>query len=42
MLLGSRGGRGLAMKMSRDLFVRRVTWRALVSGLALILRYFCG
>jgi hypothetical protein len=42
MLLGSRGGRGLTMKMSRELFVRRVTWRVLISGLALILRYFSG
>lgn len=42
MLLGSWVGRGLTMKMSREVFVRLVTWLVLISGVALIGRYFSG
>lgn len=33
-------GRRLALKLSREAFVRAVTWLVLVSGIALIVRYF--
>ncbi|WP_024657193.1 sulfite exporter TauE/SafE family protein [Pseudomonas syringae USA007] len=39
MLLGSLAGRALIKKLSREAFVRLVTWLVLVSGLALIVRY---
>ncbi|RMR37708.1 hypothetical protein ALP36_04735 [Pseudomonas syringae pv. coriandricola] len=39
LLLGSLAGRGLIKKLSREAFVRLVTWLVLVSGLALIVRY---
>ncbi|RMQ41160.1 putative permease [Pseudomonas cichorii] len=42
MLLGSWIGRSLVMKLSRETFVRLVTWLVLVSGLALIARYMAG
>lgn len=42
MLIGSRTGRSLTLKMSRETFVRLVTWLVLVSGLALIVRYLTG
>lgn len=42
MLLGSLLGRRLTMKMSREAFVRLVTWLVLASGIALIGRYFTG
>lgn len=42
MLLGSLLGRHLTMKMSREAFVRLVTWLVLVSGVALIARYVSG
>jgi uncharacterized membrane protein YfcA len=42
MALGSWIGRGLTMKMSRETFVRLVTWLVLVSGVVLIGRYFAG
>ncbi len=42
MLLGSWLGRSLVTKLSREAFVRLVTWLVLVSGLALIARYMTG
>ena len=39
MALGLWVGRRLTMKMSREAFVRLVTWLVLASGLALIGRY---
>ncbi|MBX8570681.1 sulfite exporter TauE/SafE family protein [Pseudomonas cichorii] len=42
MLLGSWIGRSLVTKLSREAFVRLVTWLVLVSGLALIGRYIAG
>ncbi|MBC3373740.1 sulfite exporter TauE/SafE family protein [Pseudomonas sp. SWRI92] len=39
MALGLWVGRRLTMKMSREAFVRLVTWLVLASGLALIVRY---
>lgn len=42
MLLGSWVGRHLTMRMSREAFVRLVTWLVLVSGIALIVRYLTG
>ncbi|MDO7927939.1 sulfite exporter TauE/SafE family protein [Pseudomonas sp. KFB-139] len=42
MLLGSWIGRSLVMKLSREAFVRLVTWLVLISGLALIGRYIAG
>jgi uncharacterized protein len=39
MALGSWIGRSLTMKLSREAFVRLVTWLVLVSGIALIGRY---
>jgi uncharacterized membrane protein YfcA len=42
MLLGSWIGRGLTLKMSRETFVRSVTWLVLFSGIALIGRYLAG
>ncbi len=42
MLLGSWIGRSLVTKLSRETFVRLVTWLVLVSGLALIARYMAG
>ncbi|GFM60999.1 UPF0721 transmembrane protein [Pseudomonas cichorii] len=42
MLLGSWIGRSLVTKLSREAFVRLVTWLVLVSGLALIARYMAG
>ena len=40
MGLGLWIGRRLAMRLSREAFVRLVTWLVLASGLALIMRYF--
>ncbi|MBX8490380.1 sulfite exporter TauE/SafE family protein [Pseudomonas cichorii] len=42
MLLGSWIGRSLVTKLSREAFVRLVTWLVLVSGLTLIGRYIAG
>jgi uncharacterized membrane protein YfcA len=42
MLLGSWLGRRLIMRLSREAFVRLVTWLVLASGIALIGRYFTG
>ncbi|GFM52379.1 sulfite exporter TauE/SafE family protein [Pseudomonas capsici] len=42
MLLGSWIGRSLVTKLSRETFVRLVTWLVLVSGLVLIARYMAG
>ncbi len=42
MLAGSWVGRHLTMRMSREAFVRLVTWLVLVSGMALIMRYLTG
>nr|WP_236250179.1 sulfite exporter TauE/SafE family protein [Pseudomonas cichorii] len=42
MLLGSWIGRSLVIKLSREAFVRLVTWLVLISGLALIGRYIAG
>lgn len=42
MALGSWIGRGLTLRMSRETFVRLVTWLVLVSGVALIGRYIAG
>lgn len=42
MALGSWVGRGLTLRMSRETFVRLVTWLVLVSGIVLIGRYFAG
>ena len=39
MALGLWIGRKLAIKLSRDAFVRLVTWLVLASGVALIARY---
>lgn len=39
MALGLWVGRRLALKMSREVFVRLVTWLVLASGIALIARY---
>ena len=33
-------GRRLTLRMSREAFVRLVTWLVLASGLALLYRYF--
>lgn len=40
MALGLWLGRRLVMKLSREAFVRLVTWLVLASGIALIVRYF--
>lgn len=40
MLLGSLIGRRLIRRLSREAFVRLVTWLVLASGIALISRYF--
>ncbi|MEB0042344.1 MULTISPECIES: sulfite exporter TauE/SafE family protein [unclassified Pseudomonas] len=40
MVLGSWVGRSLTMKLSREAFVRLITWLVLASGIALIARYF--
>ncbi|WP_130928487.1 sulfite exporter TauE/SafE family protein [Pseudomonas sp. Sample_20] len=40
MALGLWIGRRLTMKLSREAFVRLVTWLVLASGIALIVRYF--
>ncbi|HEX8545178.1 MAG TPA: sulfite exporter TauE/SafE family protein [Pseudomonas sp.] len=42
MAVGSWIGRALTMKLSRETFVRLVTWLVLVSGIALIGRYMAG
>lgn len=42
MLIGSWIGRRVTMKLSREAFVRFITWLVLVSGIALIVRYFSG
>jgi uncharacterized membrane protein YfcA len=42
MAAGSWIGRGLTLRMSRETFVRLVTWLVLVSGIALIGRYLAG
>ncbi len=40
MALGSWIGRRLTLKLSREAFVRLVTWLVLASGIALLTRYF--
>jgi len=40
MALGLWIGRRLALKLSREAFVRLVTWLVLASGIALLTRYF--
>lgn len=40
MLFGSWVGRSLTMKLSREAFVRLITWLVLISGIALLARYF--
>ena len=40
MVLGLWIGRRLTLRMSRDAFVRLVTWLVLASGIALLYRYF--
>ncbi|WNW13677.1 sulfite exporter TauE/SafE family protein [Pseudomonas sp. DTU_2021_1001937_2_SI_NGA_ILE_001] len=42
MLFGSWVGRSLTMKLSREAFVRLITWLVLISGIALLARYFGG
>ncbi|MCO8164564.1 sulfite exporter TauE/SafE family protein [Pseudomonas sp. 21LCFQ010] len=42
MLIGSWIGRGITMKLSREAFVRLITWLVLISGIALLVRYFSG
>lgn len=42
MATGSWIGRALIMRLSRETFVRLVTWLVLVSGIALIGRYIAG
>ncbi|MCO8170686.1 sulfite exporter TauE/SafE family protein [Pseudomonas sp. 21LCFQ02] len=42
MLIGSWIGRGITMKLSREAFVRLITWLVLISGIALLARYFSG
>ena len=42
MVVGSWVGRRLVMKLSREMFVRLVTWLVLVSGITLIGRYLAG
>lgn len=42
MIIGSFIGRRLVMRMSRELFVRLVTWVVLISGISLIARYLAG
>jgi len=39
MFLGTWIGRRLSFKLSREAFVRLVTWLVLASGVALIVRY---
>jgi uncharacterized membrane protein YfcA len=42
MFVGLWIGRSLTLKLSRETFVRLVTWLVLASGLALLTRYFNG
>lgn len=42
MLVGSWIGRRITMKLSREAFVRLITWLVLISGIALLVRYFSG
>lgn len=42
MLTGSWAGRALTKRLSRETFVRLVTWLVLVSGIGLIGRYIAG
>jgi uncharacterized membrane protein YfcA len=42
MFAGLWIGRSLTLKLSRETFVRLVTWLVLASGLALLTRYFNG
>lgn len=42
MIIGSWVGRRLVMRLSRETFVRLVTWMVLISGIALIGRYLGG
>lgn len=42
MIIGSWIGRRLVVKLSREMFVRLVTWLVLVSGITLIGRYIAG
>jgi uncharacterized membrane protein YfcA len=42
MIVGSWIGRRLVMRLSREMFVRLVTWLVLVSGITLIGRYLAG
>ncbi len=42
MIVGSWIGRRLVMRLSREMFVRLVTWMVLISGVTLIGRYLTG
>ncbi|WP_285422463.1 sulfite exporter TauE/SafE family protein [Pseudomonas sp. efr-133-TYG-103a] len=42
MIVGSWIGRRLVMRLSREMFVRLVTWLVLISGITLIGRYLAG
>ena len=42
MIVGSLIGRRMVMRMSRETFVRVVTWLVLISGIALVGRYLAG
>lgn len=42
MIVGSWIGRRLVMRLSREMFVRLVTWMVLLSGMTLIGRYLAG
>lgn len=42
MLVGSWIGRRLMMRLSREMFVRLVTWLVLISGITLVGRYVTG
>lgn len=42
MIVGSWIGRHLVVRLSREMFVRLVTWMVLISGITLIARYLAG
>lgn len=42
MIVGSWVGRHLVVRLSREMFVRLVTWMVLISGITLIARYLAG
>ena len=42
MIIGSWISRRLVMRLSREMFVRLVTWMVLLSGMTLIGRYLAG